>query len=152
MPIAVVRVMLDRAGELDIPAYENGLAVLRDSGFEFLASPAEFLPPLRREVEFLFEGSEEQIPREEVLALCRKAFGTEPEFGELTYISRGTDADARGVLRRFGVSGAVERTGEGMEERVTVSIERAELARVPESRLHTAMEAALNVEVCIVVV
>jgi hypothetical protein len=72
--------------------------------------------------------------------------------GAVTYISRGSDDDALGVLAGLGVTGRVTRT-EGTEgwDVVHVEVPERELERVPESRVQTALEAALNCEVHIVV-
>jgi hypothetical protein len=66
----------------------------------------------------------------------------------LTYISRGTDDDAHGVLAGFGLSGNVERvpSDDGWDV-VYVTLHKADLERIPESRVHTALEASLNCEV-----
>lgn len=84
------------------------------------------------------------------IGLCAKAFGTAPEAGVLTYISRGTDDDAHGVLAGFGLTGEISRrpTGEGWDV-VHVTLRKADLMRIPESRIHTALEASLNCEVYI---
>jgi hypothetical protein len=80
--------------------------------------------------------------------MCTKAFGTTPAAGVVTYISRGTDDDAYGVLARFGLSGDIERIpGDGGFDIVYVTLQKADLERVPESRIHTALEASLNCEV-----
>ncbi len=41
--------------------------------------------------------------------LCAKAFGTCPVPGVVTYVSRGTDDDAHGVLAGFGLTGEIDR-------------------------------------------
>jgi hypothetical protein len=83
--------------------------------------------------------------------LCAEVFGVQPALGVPTFISRGTDEDAQGVLAALGVDGQVTRVrGEDGYDTVTVRIGRADLARVPESRIHTALEAALNCEVHVV--
>jgi hypothetical protein len=81
--------------------------------------------------------------------LCAKAFGTSPVAGVVTYISRGTDDDAHGVLAGFGLTGEIRRTpgdDDGFDV-VYVTLRQADLDRVPESRIHTALEASLNCEV-----
>ena len=80
--------------------------------------------------------------------MCAKAFGTTPVPGVLTFISRGTDDDAHGVLAGLGLSGDIERvpTDDGWDV-VHVTLRKADLERVPESRVHTALEASLNCEV-----
>lgn len=82
---------------------------------------------------------------------CTRAFGVEPGLGVITYVSGGTDDDARGVLQRFGIGGHIHREFlDGNDEVVTVTIAQSDVRRVPESRLHTALEAALNCDVRIV--
>jgi len=66
----------------------------------------------------------------------------------LTYVSRGTDDDAHGVLAGFGLTGEISRSpGDAGWDVVQVTLRKADLARVPESRIHTALEASLNCEV-----
>ena len=71
-----------------------------------------------------------------------------PVPGVLTYVSHGTDDDAHGVLAGFGLAGEIERTptDEGWDI-VEVTLRKTDLERVPESRIHTALEASLNCEV-----
>jgi hypothetical protein len=68
--------------------------------------------------------------------------------GVVTFISRGTDDDAYGVLAGLGLSGDVERVADddGWDV-VHVTLRKTDLERVPESRVHTALEASLNCEV-----
>ena len=80
--------------------------------------------------------------------MCAKAFGTDPDPGVLTYISRGTDDDAHGVLAGFGLTGEIDpRAGRRRLRRRHVTLRKADLERIPESRIHTALEASLNCEV-----
>ena len=80
--------------------------------------------------------------------MCAKAFGTDPAPGVLTYVSRGTDDDAHGVLAGFGLTGEITRAhGDDGFDIVTVTLRKADLDRIPESRIHTALEASLNCEV-----
>jgi hypothetical protein len=80
--------------------------------------------------------------------LCTKAFNTGPVTGVVTFVSRGTDDDARGVLSAFGLTGEIARApcDDGFDI-VYVTLCEADLERVPESRIHTALEASLNCEV-----
>lgn len=78
---------------------------------------------------------------------CEQAFGTAPYVGVVTFASRGTDEDALGVLERFGVGGSVERIEENGEEVAVFTFSAADRERIPESRLHTALGAALNCEI-----
>ncbi len=91
------------------------------------------------------------MPRElkrSAVSLCAKAFGTAPVPGVLTFISRGTDDDAHGVLAGFGLTGEIERLpGDDGWDMVRVTLRKSDLERVPESRVHTALEASLNCEV-----
>lgn len=151
MATAVVRVMVDAEGRLAPADYVAGVELLGDLGFDVIASPLEHLPERRREIELIVHGDEAELRTDSHLAACARAFGTDATLGVVTYISRGTDEDARGVLQRFRVAGDVRREFSGDEEIVTVTIRRADLGRVPESRLHTALEAALNCEVRITV-
>jgi hypothetical protein len=66
----------------------------------------------------------------------------------LTYVSRGTDDDAHGVLAGLGLAGEIERVpgNEGWDV-IYVTLHAADLERMPESRVHTALEASLNCEV-----
>ncbi|WP_238005459.1 hypothetical protein KZZ52_18135 [Dactylosporangium sp. AC04546] len=153
MRTAVVRVVFDRDGTIPATAYEAGLRRLRELGLEVVASPAERLPARNREVELIVAGLDPADVDNHVdkhVALCADAFGAPATAGVVTYVSRGTDDDARGVLAAFGVDGTVRRLVDGDEELVTVTLVPGDLRRVPESRLHTALEAALNCEVRIV--
>ena len=82
------------------------------------------------------------------MELCGRAFGTEPVAGVVTYISRGTDDDAHGVLSALGLTGEVVRepADDGYDV-VYVTLREADLKGIPESRIHTALEASLNAEV-----
>jgi hypothetical protein len=117
-------------------------------GIEVLENDLAAMPVSRREVEMLMAGSDPDELKRSAVALCAKAFGTQPDAGVLTYLSRGTDDDAHGVLAGFGVTGEIERLpgGEGFDV-VNVTLRKADLERIPESRIHTALEASLNCEV-----
>lgn len=147
----MVRVRVDPAGRLTAGQLTDGMVNLRDlaarAGIEVLENNLAAMPAGRREVEMLMAGDSEDL-KATAVALCAKAFGTEPEPGVLTYISRGTDDDAHGVLAGFGVTGDVERiAGADGWDVVYVTLRKADLERIPESRIHTALEASLNCEV-----
>ena len=152
MRTAVVRVRVDPAGQLTAAQLTDGMVNLRDlaarADVDVLENNLAAMPAGRREVEMLMVGGEPQNLKATAVALCAKAFGTEPEPGVLTYISRGTDDDANGVLAGFGLSGDVERVpgGDGWDV-VYVTLRKVDLERIPESRIHTALEASLNCEV-----
>ncbi len=93
-------------------------------------------------------GSDAELLKRDAVALCAKAFGTAPIPGVVTYVSRGTDDDAHGVLAGFGLTGEITRTpGDDGLDIVHVTLRKADLDRIPESRIHTALEASLNCEV-----
>jgi len=152
MRTAVVRVGVDRAGELAPVQLSDGMARLREltaaAGIELVENDLAALPPQRREVELLIAGDESDELQRVAVGLCTKAFGTTPIPGVVTFISRGTDDDAHGVLAGFGLTGDIERVpGDDGWDVVHVTLRKADLERVPESRVHTALEASLNCEV-----
>ena len=152
MRTAVVRVGVDPAGALGEKELTDGMATLRgllgERGAEVLDNQLAGLPAHRREVEVLIAGDDAPQLQALVIELCTKAFGTDPTAGVVTFVSRGTDEDVAGVLAGFGLSGDITRSvdAEGWDV-VTVTLDKADLARIPESRIHTALEASLNCEV-----
>jgi hypothetical protein len=152
MRTAVVRVGVDRAGELSAPQLRDGMARLGElagpAGVEVVTTDLVGLPAQRREVELLITGDDPVVLERCAIDLCARAFGTTPVPGVLTFISRGTDDDAHGVLAGLGLTGDIERVpGEDGWDVVYVTLRKADLDRVPESRVHTALEASLNCEV-----
>jgi hypothetical protein len=152
MRTAVVRVGVDRTGELTPAQLGDGMARLRDlagaQGIAVVENNLADLPAQRREVELLMTGDDPAELERRAVELCAKVFGTTPAPGVLTYISRGTDDDAYGVLAGFGLTGDVERLpGDQGWDVVHVTLRKADMERVPESRVHTALEASLNCEV-----
>lgn len=148
----MVRVRVDPSGQLTGAQLTDGMVSLRDlaatAGIEVLENNLAAMPAGRREVEMLITGAEPDDLKTSAVALCAKAFGTRPEPGVLTYISRGTDDDAQGVLAGFGLSGEIERlAGEDGIDVIRVTLRKADLEHIPESRIHTALEASLNCEV-----
>jgi hypothetical protein len=155
MRTAVVRVRVDPAGRLTPAQLTDGMANLRGladaAGVEVLENNLAAMPPSRREVEMLMEGTDIDKLQRSAVALCTKAFGafgTEPTPGVTTFISRGTDDDALGVLAGFGLTGEIDRRpGDDGLDVVYVTLRKVDLERIPESRIHTALEASLNCEV-----
>jgi hypothetical protein len=148
----VVRIRVDPAGQLTPTQLTDGMVNLRDlatpAGIDVVENNIAAMPAGRREVEMLMAGSEPEDLKAMAVALCAKAFGTEPEAGVLTYISRGTDDDAHGVLAGFGITGDVDRRpGDDGLDVIHVTLRKTDLERIPESRIHTALEASLNCEV-----
>ncbi|MGP4057530.1 hypothetical protein ACTWP6_22360 [Mycobacterium sp. 4D054] len=156
MRTAVVRVGVDLAGELTADQLATGMAELgrlaAEAGAELIDNNLAALPPKRREVELLMRGDDPEALQSAGIGLCAKAFPTDPVLGVLTFVSHGTDDDAYGVLAGFGLTGVVERAaGDAGWDIITVTLAKADLQRIPESRIHTALEASTNCEVRIVV-
>jgi hypothetical protein len=152
MRTAVVRVDVDRAGELTPAQLSDGMTTLRglvhDGGATVVENNISAMPAGRREVELLMVGADPEELKRTAISLCAKAFGTAPVSGVLTYISRGTDDDAHGVLAGFGLTGEIRREpGVQGWDVVHVTLRKEDLDRIPESRVHTALEASLNCEV-----
>lgn len=152
MRTAVVRVDVDPIGELSPQRLTEGMATLRtlaaQSGIEVVDNNLAVMPRGRREAEMLIVGADPQELQQTAITMCANAFGTQPRAGTLTYVSRGTDEDARGVLAGFGLIGEIERTaGDDGYDIIAVTLRKADMARIPESRVHTALEASTNCEV-----
>jgi hypothetical protein len=153
MRTAVVRVHVDPAGSLTAEQLTDGMAALRglvdSAAVEVLDNNIAEMPASRREVQLLMTGGDDaEALKRDAVALCASAFGTMPTPGVLTYVSRGTDDDAHGVLAGFGISGDITRSpGDDGFDIVHVTLRKADLDRIPESRIHTALEASLNCEV-----
>lgn len=155
MRTAVVRVDVDPSGELSPAQLAEGVAALRtladDSGVIVVDNNLAAMPRGRREAELLISNTAAADPGELNrigVSLCAKAFGTEPTIGVVTYVSRGTDEDAHGVLAGFGLRGDIARTaGDDGYDILHVTLSKADMARIPESRVHTALEASTNSEV-----
>lgn len=157
MRTAVVRVGVDLAGDLTTEQLATGMAELArlatEAGADLIDNNLPALPPKRREVEILMQGTDPAALQSTAIALCARVFPAEPVLGVLTFVSHGTDDDAVGVLAGFGLTGVIDRVpGDEGWDIITVRLRRADLARIPESRIHTALEASTNCEVRIVAV
>jgi hypothetical protein len=152
MRTAVVRVNVDPSGLLTAAQLDQGISTLLgladEVGAEVVQTALAAMPAARREVQLLIVGSDADTVKQTALDLCAKAFGTTPVAGVITYVSRGTDDDAHGVLSGFGLTGQIRRfPGDDGFDVVYVTLRQADLERIPESRIHTALEASLNCEV-----
>jgi hypothetical protein len=152
MRTAVVRVQVDPTGRLTPEQLTDGMANLREltdaTDIDVLENNIAEMPASRREIQLLMAGGDAGHLTRDAVALCAKAFGTAPTPGVVTYVSRGTDDDAHGVLAGFGITGEIIRTpGDHGFDIVEVTLHKADLDRIPESRIHTALEASLNCEV-----
>lgn len=152
MRTAVVRVNVDPASVCTPAQLRDGMAALlglaREAGADVVENDLAAMPAGRREVELLIAAEDSDAARNTAINLCARIFGERPAPGVVTFISRGTDDDAHGVLAGFGLSGDVERTpGADGFDIVYVTLRETDLERIPESRVHTALEASLNCEV-----
>ncbi|MFC3962261.1 hypothetical protein [Nocardia jiangsuensis] len=150
MRTAVVRIDVDPAGELSPAGLTDGLAALRAHLTEIPAAAVVVGSAAGRELQLHIETGDTEAAVHAAVRACAKAFGTEPVPGVVTYVSRGTDDDAYGVLAGLGLRGDIRREpdADGFDV-VHVTLDRADLERVPESRIHTALEASLNCEVLV---
>jgi hypothetical protein len=160
MRTAVVRVGVDLSGELTADQLATGMTTLtqlaNEADAEVIDTDLAALPPSRREVEVLLAADDRDAALAAAMQLCTKAFspvGATVVSGVVTFVSRGTDDDAHGVLAGFGLTGEIVRLpgGDGWDI-IEVTLRKADLTRVPESRIHTALEASLNSEVRILTV
>jgi hypothetical protein len=156
MRTAVIRINVDPAGSLADADIERGMGEVRAGldqlGLRLVSDDLAALPAKRRELQFLADGDDSGALERAAGALCGRAFGTAPAVGTTTFLSRGSDDDVTGVLSGFGLTGEVSReSGDQGWDVVTVRLSEADLRRVPESRIATALEASLNCEVRIVV-
>ena len=155
MRTAVVRVDVDPAARLTAAQLKDGMAALvrlaGAAGADVIETELGALPAGRRQVEVLIAGDDPDESGRTAVELCTNAFGAfgvTPTAGVLTYVSRGTDDDAYGVLAGLGLHGEIERIpGDEGWDVIRVTLRKADLERVPESRVHTALEASLNCEV-----
>lgn len=152
MRTAVVRVNVDPKSALSPAQLREGMTVLLaltgQMGAGVVENDLTAMPPDRREVQLLIDADGVDTAKGPAVDLCAKAFGTAPTPGVVTFVSRGTDDDAHGVLSAFGLTGEIARApGDDGFDIVYVTLRENDLERVPESRIHTALEASLNCEV-----
>lgn len=148
----MVRVKVDPTGALtpeQLTARQADLAAsAAAAGLELIDNNLAAMPPSRREVELLMTGADADALQATAMAMCANVFGTDPVAGVLTFVSHGTDEDAAGVLAGFGIGGDIQRMpGEQGWDIITVTLRRDDVARIPESRIHTALESATNAEI-----
>jgi hypothetical protein len=155
MRTAVVRVNVDPGGVLTPEQLREGMAgllgLIGDIGADVVENNLAGMPANRREVELLIVSDDVDATKQAAIELCGRAFGAfaaTPVAGVVTFVSRGTDDDARGVLSGFGLAGEiVRRPGDDGFDIVYVTLREEDLEHIPESRIHTALEATLNCEV-----
>jgi hypothetical protein len=152
MRTAVVRVNIDPEGRFTHARLREGTVILLglvgEAGVDMVESDLTTMPTGRREVQLLVAAEDAGVAKRTAIELCTKAFGGTPSPGVVTFISRGTDDDAHGVLAGFGLTGEIVRAhGDDGYDIVYVTLREEDLDRIPESRVHTALEASLNCEV-----
>jgi hypothetical protein len=152
MRTAVVRVNVDPESVLTPAQLRDATAALLEiageAGADMVKSDLAAMPVSRREVELLIAAEDGDTAQKAAIDLCTKVFGTSLVPGVVTFISRGTDDDAHGVLSGFGLTGEIVRVpGDDGYDIVYVTLREEDLDRIPESRVHTALEASLNCEV-----
>jgi hypothetical protein len=152
MRTAVVRVNVDPEGRFTHARLHEGMVVLLglvgEAGVDLVESDLTTMPTARREVQLLIAAEDADAAKKTAIELCTKAFGGRTTPGVVTFVSRGTDDDAHGVLAGFGLTGEIIRTpGDDGYDVVDVTLREEDLDRIPESRVHTALEASLNCEV-----
>jgi hypothetical protein len=152
MRTAVVRVNVDPASALTPAQLDEGmeslLGIVGEVGAGVVDNNLATMPAGRREVEVLIAAEDVDAAKQTAIELCAEAFSTVPVPGVVTFVSRGTDDDAHGVLSAFGLTGDVTRVpGDDGYDIVHVTLREEDLERIPESRVHTALEASLNCEV-----
>ena len=146
MRTAVVRVNVDPTGALTPEQLREGMDVLLGLTGEIGADVVR--NAVGRDLELLIAGDDVESAKVAAIRLCTKAFETSPLAGVVTFVSRGTDDDARGVLSAFGLTGEIVREpGDDGYDIIYVTLREEDLERIPESRIHTALEASLNCEV-----
>jgi hypothetical protein len=152
MRTAVVRVNVDPTSVLTPAQLEEGmgslLGLVGEIGAGVVDNNLARMPAGRREAEVLIAAEDVAAAQQTAIGLCAKAFGTVPVPGVVTFVSRGTDDDAHGVLSAFGLTGEIIRSpGDDGYDIIHVTLREADLQHIPESRVHTALEASLNCEV-----
>lgn len=152
MRTAVVRVNVDPDSVLTPAQLRDGMATLLEvageAGVGVVENDLASLPASRREVALLIAAEDGDTAKTTAIELCTTVFSVGPVPGVITFVSRGTDDDAHGVLSAFGLTGDIERThGDNGFDIVHVTLREQDLERIPESRVHTALEASLNCEV-----
>ena len=152
MRTAVVRVNVDPEGRFTHARLREGMVVLlglvSEAGLDLVESDLTTMPTSRREVQLLVAAEDADAAKRTAIELCTKAFSDTASPGVVTFVSRGTDDDAHGVLAGFGLTGEIVRApGDDGYDIVYVTLREEDLDRIPESRVHTALEASLNCEV-----
>jgi hypothetical protein len=107
MRTAVVRVKIDPTGMLTPERLREGMEVLLELVDQIGAEVVK--KDTGPDVDLLIAGDNAEDAKQIAIRLCAKAFNTTPVTGVVTFISRGTDDDARGVLAGFGLSGQIVR-------------------------------------------
>jgi hypothetical protein len=146
-----VHVNLDPAGQESVATLERAVEALRDR-FEVLASDLDKYPPTRREIELIRGGDEAGDLAQAAEAACAAALSqagatASPRAVAVSFLSSGSEEDARGVVRAFGLADGLRAIVFEDENVAVFVLEREVLQRTTPAKLQTALEAALNREV-----
>jgi hypothetical protein len=149
---AVLHVNLDHGGVVPIAELAGAIEHLRRCGFIVIDTDLDRLPRDRREVEVHCDGDDVKELRERVHDACVAALAaagcpTTPRVLAVSFVSSGSDEDAWGVVRAFGLDQHVAEI-RLLDDDVAVLIGSTEILRSGAlGKLHTALEATLNREV-----
>ena len=142
----MIHVNLDPEGTLGVAELERAVAALRAEGHEVIADDLEKLPPRRREIELLHDGDDVA----ELAALAEEACaaaGIGARVVAVSFMSSGTEEDALGVVRAFGLEPQVEEIRLVDEDVAVLVLANGTPERAVSAKLQTALECALNREV-----
>ena len=129
-------------------AWWSSLGLSGEAGVDVVESDLTTMPAGRREVQLLIAAEDADAANARQSSCAPRLLATTPSPGVVTFVSRGTDDDAHGVLAGFGLTGEIVRApGDDGYDIVYVTLREEDLDRIPESRVHTALEASLNCEV-----
>lgn len=147
-----MHVNLDPTGHESVAALLRAVEVLHDDGFEVLAADLDKYPSTRREIELIRGGDEPGEEARAAEAACAAALSqagstARPRAVAVSFLSSGTEEDARGVIRAFGLAEGLRAITFEDENVAVFVLEREVLRRTAPAKLQTALEAALNREV-----
>ena len=151
MRTAVVRVQVDPAGRPHADQLSDGMTALRalvdSTDIEVLENNIAAMPAGRREVQMLMLGGDaEQLKGRGCIVREGIRYGSFSRRGDLR--QQGHRRRRPRCARRLRSSREITRaSGDDGLDIVHVTLRKADLDRVPESRIHTALEASLNCEV-----
>ncbi|HWF50965.1 MAG TPA: hypothetical protein VG294_10030 [Solirubrobacteraceae bacterium] len=149
---AVVHVNLDPRGQLALGQVNRAVEALRASGHDVIAGDLDKLPATRREIELLQPGDDPDDLRPAAEQACATvlasiAAAATPRAIAVSFISSGSEEDARGVVRAFGLGEQLHEVRLQDDDVAVLVLEPEALGRTMPAKLQTVLEAALNREV-----